>query len=74
MAASKEERKEMQQRLFRGDKTRIATACGVTRTSVSNWFAGKFNSPKIEMAVKAMTMQNKKRRRAMWSRMESLLR
>lgn len=74
MTISKEERKEIQQRLFRGDKSRIATACGVSCASVSHWFAGKFNSPRIETAVKVMTMQNKKRRRAMWSHMESLLR
>lgn len=74
MATSKEERKEIQQRLFRGDKSRIATACGVSCASVSHWFAGKFNSPRIETAVKVMAVENKKRRREMWSRMESLLR
>ena len=74
MATSKEERKEMQQRLFRGDKARIATACGVSCASVSNWFAGKFNSPKIEAAVKVMLVENEKRKRAMQSRLQELLR
>ena len=74
MITSKEERKEMQQRLFRGDKSRIATACSVSRASVSRWFAGKFNSPKIETAVKVMLVENKKRKRAMQSRLQELLR
>lgn len=74
MFTSKEKRKEMRQQLFRGDKSRIATACGVSRASVSHWFAGKFNSPKIETAVKVMLVENEKCKRAMQSRLQELLR
>ena len=74
MFTSKEKRKEMRQQLFRGDKSRIATACGVSRASVSLWFAVNFISPNFETAVKVMLVENEKRKWAMQSRLQKLLR
>ncbi len=74
MPTSIKERKEMQQRLFRGDKARIAAACGVTRSSVSRWFAGEANSPKIEIAVRVIMKEAEKRELAIQSHLQELLR
>ncbi|WKN42199.1 hypothetical protein [Tunicatimonas pelagia] len=65
-------RKEIKHALPHGKLSEIAKEAGVSKPSVSIWFAGKINSERIEKAAVKIYVQHKKERNKLKKELQSV--